>query len=96
MRMLFPVGSKPSHVGPDRIGDLLNEQSGFFPFQLESGDTTLYNRAHIVQVRSPPDVREQQIEPGYEVATRHLVSMPHHGTPNHRDGLGIDRKVMTV
>ena len=67
--------SSHSHRGPDRIGDLLNEQTGFFPFQLEDGHTALYNRAHVVQVRLPPDTLETQIEPGYEVATRHVVSM---------------------
>ena len=63
------------HAGHDRIGDLLNEQAGFFPFELEDGDTALYNRAHVVQVRVPADAHEPQIESGYEVATRHVVSM---------------------
>lgn len=67
--------SSQSHRGPDRIGDLLNEQSGFFPFELEDGRTALYNRAHVVQVRLPSDAQEAQMEPGYEVATRHAVSM---------------------
>jgi len=67
--------SSQSHHGPDRIGDLLNEQTGFFPFGLEDGHTALYNRAHIVQVRLPDDTAETQMEPGYEVATRHVVSM---------------------
>jgi hypothetical protein len=67
--------SSHSHVGPHRIGDLLNEHARFFPFELESGGTALYNRAHIVQVRLPLDAHEPRIEPGYEVATRHLVTM---------------------
>ncbi len=71
----FLWGSSHSHPGPDRIGDLLNEQTGFFPFQLEDGQTALYNRAHIVQVLLPPDALETRIEPGYEVATRHVVTM---------------------
>lgn len=70
---LWPASG--SHNGPYRIGDLLNEQPGFFPFELEDGSTALYNRAHIVQVRLPTDALETQNEPGYEVATRHGVSM---------------------
>lgn len=71
----FLWASSQSHQGPHRIGDLLNEQAGFFPFQLEDGATALYNRAHVVQVRLPAGALETQIEPGYEVATRHAVTM---------------------
>jgi hypothetical protein len=71
----FLWAASHSHWGPDRIGDLLNEQTGFFPFELENGCTALYNRAHVVQVVLPPDAPETQLEPGYEVATRHVVSM---------------------
>lgn len=68
------AGSQPPH-GSHRIGDFLNEHAGFFPFQLEDGQTALYNRSHIVQVHLPPGAREAQMEPGYEVATRHAVTM---------------------
>ena len=71
----FLWASSHSHSGPDRIGDLLNERTGFFPFQLDDGQTALYNRAHVVQVCLPPDAVETRIEPGYDVATRHTVSM---------------------
>ena len=67
--------SSHAHEGPERVGDLLNEQTGFFPFQLETGETALYNRAHIVIVRLPRQLMEAQLEPGYEVATKRLVSM---------------------
>jgi hypothetical protein len=63
------------HAGPDRIGDLLNERSGFFPFQLDEGETALYNREHVVLVRLPQGAGETQHEAGYEVAKRHLVTM---------------------
>ena len=63
------------HAGPDRIGDLLNEKTGFFPFQLDDGETALLNRAHVVLVRLPMGAREPQIEAGYEVATRRRVKM---------------------
>lgn len=64
-----------SHRAPDRIGDLLNERTGFFPFELEDGATALYNREHVVQVLLPAEALETRLEPGYEVATRHLVTM---------------------
>ena len=63
----------PSHH--ERIGDLLNEPSAFFPFQLEDGRTVLYNRTHVAFVRLPSDGRETQLESGYEVATRHGVEL---------------------
>jgi hypothetical protein len=86
----FLWGSSHSYGGPERVGDLLNEQSGFFPFEIEDGRTALYNRAQIVIVRlhgssgiestapgsmSSGSRNEVQLEPGYEVATRRLVSM---------------------
>lgn len=70
----FLGASSHAHAGPERVGDLLNEQAGFFPFELENGHTTLYNRAHIVSVRLPAQI-DVRLEPGYEVATRRMVSM---------------------
>jgi hypothetical protein len=70
----FLWGASQSHTGPERVGDLLNEEPGFFPFELENGRTALFNRSHIVVVRLPTRV-EAQLEPGYEVATRRAVSM---------------------
>ena len=62
---------------PERIKDLLNSESGFFPFEL--GDrgirrTTLYNRDHVLYVRLAADDEPHQ-EPAYGVATRRAVSM---------------------
>jgi hypothetical protein len=71
----FLWDSSHSHAGPERVGDLLNEQTGFFPFELEDGHTALYNRAHIVKVRLAGNNGEARLEPGYEVATRRAVSM---------------------
>lgn len=71
----FLWASSQTHEGPERVGDLLNAHDGFFPFELESGETALYNRAHIVMVRLPAAVLEAQVDPGYEVATRRHVSM---------------------
>jgi hypothetical protein len=71
----FLWGASHAHAGPERVGDLLNEQDGFFPFQLEGGQTALYNRAQVVIVHLPPQTTEVRMEPGYEVATRRMVSM---------------------
>lgn len=71
----FLWATSQSHVGPERVGDLLNEQVRFFPFELEDGQTALFNRAHIVLIRLPADAIEAQQEPGYEVARRRVVSM---------------------
>ena len=71
----FLWASNQSQGRPERVGDLLNEQPGFFPFELEDGQTALYNRAQIVIVRLPAQTVEVQLEPGYEVATRRVVSM---------------------
>lgn len=71
----FLWDSSQSHAGPERVGDLLNEQGGFFPFELEDGQTALYNRAQIVKVRLGGNNAEAGLEPGYEVATRRSVSM---------------------
>ncbi len=70
----FLWASSQSHAGPERVGDLLNQEAGFFPFELENRQTALYNRSHVVLVRLPARV-EPQLEPGYEVATRRTVSM---------------------
>lgn len=71
----FLWDSSQSHTGPERVGDLLNDQSGFFPFELEDGHTALFNRAQIVKVRLSGNNGEARLEPGYEVATRRAVSM---------------------
>lgn len=61
--------------GRERIGDLLNSASGFFPFQLHDGSTVLYNRAHLVAVALEPGVSEAEHDPGYDVATQRHVGM---------------------
>lgn len=71
----FLSASSPSHAGPERLRDVLNAHSGFVPFKIENGLTALFNRAHIVLIRLPAQAIEAQFEPGYEVATRRVVSM---------------------
>jgi hypothetical protein len=71
----FLSGSSQLHAGPERVGDLLNLDAGFFPFQAPSGDTALINRAHVVKVALPENVIEAQLDDAYGVATRRHVSI---------------------
>jgi hypothetical protein len=72
---VFLWSSRQSHVGRQRIGDLLNEPTEFFPFEREDGQVGLYHRAHVVTAQLPPDCSEARLEPGYEIAPRRRVSM---------------------
>ena len=71
----FLWASSQFHARPERILDLLNSQTGFFPFEVEHGHTALYNRAQVAMVRLPATDQEAQLDPGYDVATRRVVSM---------------------
>jgi hypothetical protein len=75
----FLAGSSAGHSGPERVADLLNGETGFFPFELDgdSGDvaldTPLYNRSHVVVVRLLEQTTEAKRDPGYDVATERRV-----------------------
>ena len=72
----FLSGSSASHSGPERVADLLNGETGFFPFELNPGVapyTVLYNRTQLVLVRLLEDTVEAQLDPGYSVATEREV-----------------------
>ena len=73
----FLAGSSAKHVGPERIGDLLNAETGFFPFETgpDDADTLLVNRTHVVCVRLLDRADEPQLDPGYDVATAREVAM---------------------
>lgn len=72
--VFFLGGASHLHAGPERVGDLMNAEAGFFPF--ESGaETMLINRAHVLKVVLPPQMIEAQLDAGYDVATRHTVKM---------------------
>ena len=62
--------------GPERVGDLLNSESGFFPFETEDAGgirTVLCNRSQVLVVALAEN--EATRDPGYEVATRRTVSI---------------------
>ena len=72
----FAATQSARYDGPERIGDLLNDDAGFFPFEVQQSGaarTILYNRAHVVLVGLTDD--EHRRDPGYEVATRRHVSI---------------------
>ena len=68
----FLSGSSATHAGPERVADLLNAETGFFPFELNGANnphTALFNRAQIVLVTLlAADTIEAKLEPGYDVA----------------------------
>jgi hypothetical protein len=69
------AGTTPYHAG-ERIADLLNAESGFFPFEMQTDSkprTMLFNRVHVITVEIFDD--EARRDPGYAVATRRDVSI---------------------
>jgi hypothetical protein len=71
----FVAAHTSIHQARERVGDLLNAQSGFFPFQLHDGSTVLYNRAHLVAAALDAGVSEADQDAGYEGATQRHVGM---------------------
>lgn len=67
----FLAQNSPTLSGRERVGELLNSESGFFPFQDDGGHTVLYNRDHVVLVRLTED--EARWDPGYDVATARSI-----------------------
>src|SRR5689334_6700888 len=68
----FLAGSSQDHAGPERVGDLLNFEAGFFPFE-SRGETAMINRAHVLKVALPTQIIEPQLDAGYDVAPRRHV-----------------------
>jgi hypothetical protein len=72
--VFFLSGSSQVHTGPERLGDLLNLETGFLPFE-SNGETSLINRAHVVKVALPTQMIEAQLDTGYDVATRRHIKV---------------------
>ncbi|HMC78846.1 MAG TPA: hypothetical protein VKH34_16975 [Vicinamibacterales bacterium] len=73
---LFTAAGSAHGTGAERIGDLLNSEPGFFPFEIhEAGgnSTVQYNRSHVVVVRVLDD--EARRDAGYAVARSQAVSL---------------------
>src|SRR5688500_4040959 len=71
----FVAASLANHNRPERVGDLLNAETGFFPFERNDGTTALYNRSHVVMVALPSSSGEAEADPAYEFARRRAVNM---------------------
>jgi hypothetical protein len=71
----FLSASSQVHAGPERVGDLLNLDGGFFPFEAPNGETSLINRAHVIKVVLPEHVIEAQLDDGYDLAPRRHVTI---------------------
>jgi hypothetical protein len=69
----FLAQVSPTISGHERVGELLNAETGFFPFAAEGGDTVLFNRDHVVTVEVFDD--EASRDPGYGIATPRTVSL---------------------
>jgi hypothetical protein len=73
----FFVARGSAHCsGPERVGELLNAEPGFFPFELRGprgNRTVLYNRRQVVTVALAEN--EASRVPGHDVATERLVSV---------------------
>jgi hypothetical protein len=66
-----------THAGPERVKDVLNGETGFFPFEAlraEGSRTILYNRDHLV-FAALADPHEPSRDPGYDVAPSRIVTM---------------------
>ena len=71
----FIAGNSRTHVGPEGVSDVLNSETGFFPFDAQRADgsrTVLYNRDHVVFV-ALADTAEPRRDSGYDVATQWVV-----------------------
>jgi hypothetical protein len=73
----FVAGNSRTHEGPEGIKDVLNAETGFFPFEIDRRDgtrTILLNRDHVVflELADPAEARR---DPGYDVATKRSVTM---------------------
>jgi len=72
----FIAGGITRHEGPERVGELLNGEHGFVPFETKHGgaaQTVLLNRAHVLTVALAED--EASRDPGYALAPLRRVRM---------------------
>ena len=74
----FLAGARATQAGPERVADLLNAETGFFPFELSGQSaphTVLYNRAQVVVVALVGETVEASLDAGYNVATERTVEI---------------------
>jgi hypothetical protein len=69
----FLAPANQNSTGRERVGELLNAELTFFPFEDERGETVLYNRDHVVTVEVFDD--EARRDAGYGVARPRTVTL---------------------
>ena len=72
----FTAGDTTRRHGGERVADLLNSETGFFPFEVEGSHdprTVLYNRSHLISAEIFDN--EPGLDPDYAVASRRPVSI---------------------
>lgn len=72
----FVSKASPTSSGPERVAELLNSETGFFPFEVVEGGrrhAVLHNRDHVVTVAVSND--EARRDPGYDAATARTVTV---------------------
>jgi hypothetical protein len=72
----FVSKASPRVSGPERVGELLNGERGFFPFEVHDqtgARTALLNRGHVLVVTLAED--EARRDAGYEMASERRVSL---------------------
>jgi hypothetical protein len=72
----FVSNSSPHSSGAERIGELLNAESGFFPFEVHdvgAPRSVLFNRTQVVTITLAEN--EARRDPGYDVAIRRVVGL---------------------
>ena len=72
----FLSGSTSSRSGPERVADLLNAETGFFPFEVHTGSapqTVLYNRTQVLFVTLLEEPVESKLETDYSIAKERAV-----------------------
>jgi hypothetical protein len=72
----FVAASGVRVPGRERVGDILNAESGFFPFEIDDERgrrTVLFNRTQVIAVVVSDD--EARRDPGYQVAPERRVSL---------------------
>jgi hypothetical protein len=73
----FFVAKNSAHTaGPERVGEMLNAEPGFFPFETLDGHgtrTVLFSRRQVIMVALSEN--EARRDPGYDVAPERFVSV---------------------
>jgi hypothetical protein len=74
----FLAGARATRTGPERVFDLLNAETGFFPFERQAVDgpqTVLYNRSQLVLVTLVDEAVEAMVEAASTVAKEQEIRM---------------------